>query len=104
VVTVDGYRPVKISRTLGYQFSLQDYESIKLNASATVESNDIGVADEVLLKMSDAELDVHIKDLEAFCDDMLQSQLKPLLEEADRLCQRKSSAHDVSDYHRGLGA
>jgi len=93
---------LKISRTLGYQFSLQQYESIKINASATVDSNDIGVANEVLAAMTESEMDKHIVMLEEFCDEMLQRQLQPLLEEAEQLSTPKSSAHDAFDYHKGL--
>lgn len=93
---------MKISRTKAYKFQPQQYEAMEIMASVTVDSADVGVSTDDLLAMDLAEMDEHIKDMGILCDSTLMLQLTPLLEEAEKMCDNKSSAHDVYDYNKGL--
>jgi hypothetical protein len=95
---------MRITRSKGYRFRLAEYESMEVMSSVTVESADDGVSVEELAAMSPEEMDTHIQNLESLCADTLQNQLKPLLEEARYLAEKKSSATDVESYNEGLNA
>lgn len=95
---------MRITRSKGYRFKIQEYESIEIMSSVTVESADDGVSVEELAALSPEEMDTHIENLETLCADTLQGQLTPLLEEARYLVHPKSSAADVEKYNEGLNA
>lgn len=95
---------MRITRSKGYRFKIQEYESLEVMSSVTVESADDGVSVEELAAMPPEEMDTHIKNLEELCFDTLQNQLAPLLAEARYLVHPKSSATDVEKYNEGLNA
>jgi hypothetical protein len=88
---------VRINRSLKYHFSLQQYESVDISASVTVDNNDLAIMDEELAKLDEAAYDRMVSDLTNLCVTELNNQLRPMLKEADDLCERQSRAHDVFD-------
>lgn len=95
---------MRISRSSSYRFQSQDFEYISPMASVTVDSADLGISEDDLLKFTEEQMAQHVKDLGEFCAEVLEDQLRPHLEEADKLCFPKSAAHDVADYHEGVRA
>lgn len=95
---------VRITKSKGYRIRLQEYETMEVMSSVTVESADDGVSVEDLANLTPEQMDEHIKNLEELCTETLQNQLKPLLEEARYLAHPKSSAIDIEKYNEGLGA